>query len=215
VESPGDPRAAAVGVLRRILRPGARLPGMVFTEEWGAYLFFEEAWLFGPDFAPIAKSMLDGAGGRAIGIAELSEWEKGIPESECLWCFDMETTPEEWAAKLVAPGRTQKWGSKVWSVSGDWGAAMGDFCLAPDTGSWCIYTERRADFAILAIRDQSTAEGLAPAVRDLKAFPLEEVFENEWLYGFVRDERDRSPHTMLPKWRKGLLANYGARRPSL
>jgi hypothetical protein len=192
VETSRDPRAAAVGVLRRALRPGAELPGMVFAEEWGSYLLFDPGRIFlTPNFVPVAQAMLEGTGDGVIAIAALREWESGIPESECLWFFDRETTPEDWKTKVIADG---------------WSVMTGGFCLAPDTGNWCIYSEYTAELAVLAIRDRSTRNDLAPAILGLDAVPVEEAWERKTLFCFY------PAHAVRPEWPRGLRENYGESR---
>jgi len=181
---------AAYANLKRSIRSGVGLPHNVFLDSWCYYQFFDSDWMFDETFVAIAKSFLGSETSTVACVAIVSEsnLEIGCP---CPIYLDINTTGPEYAARLRGNGPIS-----------DLAIHRHSYGCTSDGGDWCIYADRMADAAVVALRRDDGLDKFRVPLAHLHSAPLEVVSATRpnGLFPF---------NNLTPHWRLTLTEQYG------
>jgi hypothetical protein len=180
-------RAAAN--LKSSVNAGKILPENVFCGSWGVYLFCDDGLVFEKSFVHKVQSLLDLERGTCAYMRTL---EESLPEEVQLndaFVFSRQTTEGEYAERLWVPG------------GADWLSDMYAYGCTSDVGSWVIYTEKQAEFAVIAIRKGHVFDQLRAATKvQFSALPIIDALQNPPSFGLSS--------YIVPSYRDALIAAY-------
>lgn len=172
---------------------GSSFPSYVLNGKWEELLFCESRIITWGRFPEVVRVLLEVE--QSL-IACLLNVTHGIPrefESAPAIYLDEYLTKHSYLAALKQGGPGK-----------DILHSVDSYACASDVGSWCIYTERDNDVAVVAFRNKVVSEGYRQVVEILKAEPIDRLIAG--------DVPQRPPFNMLvPEWRDGLYKNYKAR----
>lgn len=164
-----------------------RFPQNVFLGDWSNFLFFDSDWIFEAKFVALVQAFMSVEGGNCACLQNLDA------TSDPIFAISHETTPEEYRLRLVGP-----------DVERAWLYDMRRFACASDTGDWCIYCERSAEIAVIALRRFGVAARYTPVLTELRAAPLVPAINEPLSHGF-------SNQALTPDWRTTLVREYASR----
>jgi hypothetical protein len=185
----GDECATAVGNLRDAVYFDRRFPLKVFSDGWLEFFFFDSDWMFDDEFAEKVKATLAADGG---GCACLIHLDSAATENkrDSPFFIDQRTLKEAYRSFLEGSGPPE---GLIY---------QGDrFACISDAGNWCIYSERRSEIGVIALRLGAPMERYMPLIEQLKAAPIREAVELQISYGF-------SPKGLSELWRASLIREY-------
>ncbi len=167
-----------------------KFPEKVFIGELNHFSFFDSDWIFETKFVEKIKAVLVAERSACACISNLDAIASGVSADEASFIIDQSTTDADYA--LALKGSQSKPG---------WNCGVDRFACSSETGTWCIYCERRNEIAVVA-----TKASLAPDVRErlvdsVKALPIRQAIEQSHIYGL-------SAKALSPEWRTALIANY-------
>ncbi len=184
-------RLAAFGNTKRSISCDTLLPELVFAGVWCRFLFFESDRIFGNHFIGAVDELMRLEGASVSCLVNLDLTPVFAFESTAAIYIDQATTNEEYSAALRSGGPQSGWLYRV-----------DRYACASDVGAWCIYCEKSNDVAVIALRNDADYKRFRDALDRLWAKPIEELVDGGGAPLFPFDH-------LVPKWRKGLLDNYG------
>ena len=184
------PCASACALIPSIINSDRRFPHNVFKGEWDAFLFFDSDWMFDSGFEVHIKALLSAEGAHCACITSIDS-QIADPSLRC-FCISGDTSADEYKARLSGEGETVGW---IYD--------FGRFACAPDSGSWCIYSERSAEIAVMAFRGLALVR-YQTIVDRFHAVPFQRAVDEAISHAF-------SPAGLPGSWRDTFLREYGPR----
>lgn len=188
--SADDMRQRAQRMLRRRLSSNRRFPANVFIGDWATCFFFDADRMFDVEVVDIMKSVLDCEGARCVLLALLDVEDDAQEQVPREFLFTADTRSSDYHSQLQdsRPGY-------------GWLYELGRFGCVSELGGWCIYGERRAEVAVMAVRGQSLLGALGPMIEALRGLRLEDALRTSHIAGLT-------PPLLSRVWKAELLRNY-------
>lgn len=181
---------AVRAALNRVVDGGRKFPDNVFIGEWDYFFFFDSDWMFDTNFVEQIKAVLLAERSACACISNLDATANGVPADEASFIIDQSTAGADYAT--VLKGSQSKPG---------WTYGFDRFACASETGTWCMYCERRNELAVMAVRGNLPDTARQRLVGAVKALPISKGIAKSHIYGL-------STTALSEDWRAALIANY-------
>lgn len=187
-------RRAAFSEVMASLKFENMFPENIFFGSWSSFWFFESSGMFFKGFPDIVRALMAAENSRVCCLLNISETERRDFDEVATLYLDSGMTGHAYQMLFLKGDRE----GGVGYID-----LMDRYGCASNIGDWCMYCEKDADVAVLALRTDENGEKYRAALNLLYAQEVEFVFDDP--------EATMPFNMMLPEWRAGFLANYGRR----
>jgi hypothetical protein len=175
--------------LTKVIDVESRFPNYVFHELWCDFHLFDSDWIFEGAFVDKVLSMLDAEGSSCACLVNL---DRDMDDALRVFVIDSSATAAAYQRLLRGSG----------SADG-WIYAMDRFACISDKGTWCIYSERQNELAIIGFMQGTSGEMYRSVLEVLHAGRVADVLAGHADY-------EPSAHVVSREWRDEILKRYGA-----